>query len=237
MGQVPEQLQIPEYLVIGNGRLARHILHYFSLLNIQAAHWYRGMESAIPEAKRYLVLISDNAIEEFIAENLRDKTGIKIHCSGALTTPLAVGAHPLTTFSPDLYTAEKYKEIFFILDANAPDFAELLPGLPNPHARLDPALKAKYHAHCVMAANYSCLLWQKLFHGFENEFRLPPEAAFPLLQQQTENILRDWKNALTGPLVRGDTATISRNLDALEGDAYRNIYQTFVDSYGKETSC
>lgn len=235
MRQVPKT-QLPDYLVIGNGRVARHFLHYFSLLGIDTAHWHRGLPlDELGDAQHILVLISDDAIEDFIRDNLADKNGTKIHFSGSLVTELAVGAHPLmtfgTTFGQGLYAREKYEEIFFILDDDAPDFNRLLPGLPNPYARLAPARKAQYHAHCVMAANYSCLLWQKLFDAFENDFSLPPEAAFPLLKQQTENLVADRKNALTGPLARGDSATIARNLSALAGDDYQKIYQVFVETY------
>jgi len=224
--------QVPQYLIIGNGRVARHFLHYFSLLGISVSHWHRGLPlEELGDAERILVLIRDDVIENFIRDNLGDKQGIKIHFSGSLVTQLASGAHPLTTFGQGLYAREKYEEIFFILDDTAPDFTQLLPGLPNPHARLAPAMKAKYHAHCVMAANYSCLLWQKLFDAFENDFNLPAEAAFPLLKQQTDNLVSDRENALTGPLLRGDQATIARNLAALSGDAYQNIYQVFVETY------
>lgn len=232
MGQVPKTRQIPQYLIIGNGRVARHFLHYFSLLGIDTAHWHRGLPlDALGDAQRILVLIRDDAIEDFIRTHLAAKNGTKIHFSGALVTELAVGAHPLMTFGQGLYAREKYEEIFFILDDDAPGFNRLLPGLPNPHARLAAADKAAYHAHCVMAANYSCLLWQKLFDAFEYDFSLPPEAAFPLLKQQTENLVTDRKNALTGPLARGDSATISRNLAALAGDDYQKIYQVFVETY------
>jgi len=230
--QVPEKAQVPQYLIIGNGRVARHFLHYFSLLGISVSHWHRGLPlEELGDAQHILVLIRDDAIESFIRTHLGDKQGTKIHFSGALTTDLAIGAHPLMTFGPELYAREKYEEIFFILDDTAPEFTALFPALPNSHARLAPAMKAKYHAHCVMAANYSCLLWQKLFDAFEDDFNLPAKAAFPLLKQQTENLVTDRKNALTGPLARGDNATIARNLAALSGDRYQNIYQVFVETY------
>lgn len=39
MGQVP---QISPLLIIGNGRLAKHLQHYYSLLGFQTYHWHRG---------------------------------------------------------------------------------------------------------------------------------------------------------------------------------------------------
>lgn len=230
--------QVPEYLVIGQGRVARHFLHYFSLLNLPVAHWHRGLPpSSLPDAPRILVLVSDRAIEKVIDENLQGKKGVKIHFSGALATPKAFGAHPLMTFGTELYALEKYRNIPFIIDDNAPALEDLLPGLPNPHARLDPEKKAKYHAMCVLSGNFTCILWQKMFESLQKEFHIPAAAAHLYLQQQAENLVRDYKNALTGPLARGDEDTIARNIAALEGDPFQDIYKTFVKVYQEEKPC
>jgi predicted short-subunit dehydrogenase-like oxidoreductase (DUF2520 family) len=133
------------------------------------------------------------------------------------------------TFNTGLYGLDKYQSIPFVVDATAPPFAALLPGLPNPHVTLAPELKAKYHALCVLSGNFSCLLWQKFFAALESEFHLPVSTAHPYLRQQMENLLTDYTTAFTGPLARGDRETIEKNLKALEGDPFQRIYQSFVD--------
>jgi 3-methyl-2-oxobutanoate hydroxymethyltransferase len=55
----------------------------------------------------------------------------------------------------------------------------------------------------------------------------------PYLRQQAENLMVDYKTALTGPLLRGDHATLARNIGALQGDPFQKIYQSFVDTYAK----
>lgn len=229
--------QVPHYLIIGNGRLARHLCHYFShIYPHNYRQWHRAMPLAsLPReterATHILLAISDKAIDDFIGEHLQDTTAIKIHFSGSLVTPHASGAHPLMTFGPDLYPIETYRSIPFIVDDGAPDFADLLPGLTNPHMRIKPAQKAKYHALCVMAGNFSCILWQKLFSSLEEEFGIPAEAADMFLRQQTENLLSNRNGALTGPLARGDKETLRRNLDALTGDPFESIYEAFVAAW------
>jgi len=182
-------------------------------------------------ASHILLLIRDDAIEPFVKTHLAESKAVKIHFSGALNTRGIYGAHPLMTFGAALYAPEKYRDIHFIIDADAPDFAALLPGLPNAHARLDPAQKAKYHALCVMAGNFSCLLWQKLFDTLQSDFDIPAAAALPYLSQQTENLIADYRTALTGPLARGDAATIACNIAALKGDEFQAVYQAFVNAY------
>ncbi len=230
--------QVPAYLVIGNGRVARHFRHYLSSLSIPYQSWDRSQDAAalpplVRAASHILLLVGDGAIEE-LALGLKTRA-LKIHFSGSLVTPQAFGAHPLMTFGPDLYAPEKYRDITFVVDENAPE--DILPGLPNAQVRLSPDKKAKYHALCVMAGNFSCLLWQKLFADFKDEMNIAPEAAHPYLRQQMENLLMNYKTALTGPLARGDSATIARNMQALEGDAFQRVCKSFVEAYREKKPC
>lgn len=226
--------QVPQYLIIGNGRVARHFCHYFSRLNISYTQWKRPeplarLKELASAATHILILISDQAIEPFITEHLQGVKAVKVHFSGALVSQLAYGAHPLMTFNTGLYALDKYQSIPFVVDAAAPEFDTLLPGLSNAHVRLAPELKAKYHALCVLSGNFSCLLWQKFFSALESDLHLPPETGYAYLRQQTENLLADYASAFTGPLARGDKETIRKNLTALEGDPFQRIYQSFVD--------
>lgn len=228
--------QIARYLIVGNGRVARHFRHYLALLHLPASQWHRGetlaeLRERLPAATHILLLISDRAIEPFIEEHLQDTRAIKVHFSGALATQKAYGAHPLMTFNRGLYTLEKYRAIPFVVDADAPSFATLLPGLPNTHEALPVHLKAKYHAVCVLSGNFSCLLWQKFFDTLAYEFHFPPEMGRAVLRQQMENLLEDRASAFTGPLARDDRETIEKNLQALTGDPFKAIYQSFVDAY------
>lgn len=228
--------QAPTYLIIGNGRVARHFIHYFNLLSIPCLHWHREhpltrLHELASQSTHILLLISDDTIEGFIQNHLILTQACLIHFSGSVNTDLAFGAHPLMTFSHHLYSLDDYKRIAFVIDECAPEFSRLLPGLPNTSVRLTKSQKQKYHAMCVMAGNFSCLLWQKLFSTFENEFNMPASAAYPYLQQQMKNLQSDYQRALTGPLVRNDQATIDKNLSALEGDAFQSLYQSFVHYY------
>jgi predicted short-subunit dehydrogenase-like oxidoreductase (DUF2520 family) len=232
--------QVPHYLIIGNGRVARHFQFYFTKLKISYSSWHRQephstLQQFIKDSSHILLLISDGAIEEFIAKELKDNSQILIHFSGSLITSSAYGTHPLMTFSDTLYPEDQYKTIPFIIDQDAPAFHELFPALPNAHFRLAKELKGKYHALCVLSGNFSCMLWQKLISSFENEFKFNPEIAQPYLLQQTQNILNNHKTALTGPLVRNDFSTIKNNIAALDSDPFQDVYKSFIECYQKLT--
>jgi len=230
--------QVPHYLLIGNGRVARHFQYYFWLTKISFSQWERrqsfeDLQEKVSAASHILILISDKNIAAFVKQHLNNSSAIKIHFSGSLVTEFAYGAHPLMTFAENLYSLEQYQKIPFVIDADAPDFQELLPDLVNPSVRLEKMQKAKYHALCVLSGNFSCMLWQKLLNTLETEFNFAPGIAHPYILQQTQNLLLDAKNALTGPLVRDDQQTIHKNLQALSADPFQKVYQSFVDCYQK----
>lgn len=231
--------QVPDYLVIGSGRVAQHFQHYFTLMQIPFSSWHRqqdaqNLQEKLQRATHVLLLISDRAIENFIDNYLENCNSMLIHFSGSLVTEKAYGAHPLFTFNQSKYSLEQYQAIPFILDHDAPDFEALFPQLPNLHVRLNKNQKAKYHALCVLSGNFSCMLWQKIFSEFENSFKIPQTIAHPYLQQVMHNLLNDSRTAMTGPLVRGDTNTIQNNLAALDSDSFQDIYKSFVECYQKQ---
>ncbi len=108
MGQVPTLHRC--YLIIGGGRLATHLAHYFSLLDIPYCQWTRQTEhplsTLLNPIQKVLLAVWDDAIEP-LAKPIPNKT--LIHFSGVLSTKLAEGAHPLFTFGPDLYDLVQYK--------------------------------------------------------------------------------------------------------------------------------
>jgi predicted short-subunit dehydrogenase-like oxidoreductase (DUF2520 family) len=236
MRQVPSPAAAP-FGVIGDGRVARHFQHYFGLLNLPVRRWARRSGSSPIEAMApcgtVMVLISDGAIDPFIAAWPALTTHRLVHCSGNLVTPAAECAHPLMTFGPDLYDLPTYRQIPFVLDAGRTAFVELLPGLPNPSFTIDATDRPSYHAHCVMAGNFTTLLWRKFFDVLEHRLGIPAEAAHPFLTRTVQNLIADPGRALTGPLARGDAATIAANLTALEGDPFHEVYSAFARAYAR----
>ena len=236
MRQVPSPGTAP-FGIVGDGRVARHFRHYFDLLNRPVRVWSRRAADRTPvdalaPCGTVLILISDAAIEPFIGAWPDLGTHRLVHCSGSLVTAPAECAHPLMTFGPDLYDLATYERIPFVLDTGGTPFDALLPGLPNPSFTIPATDRPSYHAHCVMAGNFSTLLWAKLFGELER-FGVPAEAARPFLMQTTRNLVAHAEQGLTGPLARGDAATIAANLTALEGDPFREVYSAFVRAYAR----
>jgi len=232
VGQVPSD-DAP-YLLVGNGRLSRHLQHYFDLEGIRWRLWARAMglplEGTLDGVRAVLLLIADDAIEGFLARHADPAGPPWIHCSGSLSTPLAIGVHPLMTFGDELYGHAEYRRMAFVCDRGALPFEELFPRLANPHFAIEPADRPLYHALCAMAGNFTTLLWQHAFAAFEGRLSLPRSVLYPYLEQVASNLERS-ASPLTGPLARGDCRTIERHLEALEGDPFHAVYESFVAAH------
>ncbi|MCS5711231.1 DUF2520 domain-containing protein [Candidatus Berkiella aquae] len=234
------QVPFTHYLVIGDGRMARHFCHYLSLLNLPFHTWNRrqhdefSLQQALLRASHVVVLIKDSAIESFVARWQRpERLQIWVHFSGQKIIPEVFGCHPLMTFAHQLYDLATYQSVPFILTDHSVLFSDLLPHLPNQAQVISADLKTFYHALCVISGNFTCLVWQKFFHELTETFQIPHTIAIPYFKQIMQNILTDPTNCLTGPLVRGDKPTIDAHLQALQNDDFSPIYQAVLH-YFKE---
>lgn len=154
-----------------------------------------------------------------------------VHCSGALGREaleaaaglgaLTGGFHPLQTLAgPD--TARRLRGAYVALDAEPP-LAETLRELATtigarPFA-LDAHDRALYHTAAVMVANYTIALYAcgvRLLEiaGLPEDVRA--RALLPLVRGAVASLESAAPaDALTGPLARGDVATVARHLTAL----------------------
>jgi predicted short-subunit dehydrogenase-like oxidoreductase (DUF2520 family) len=237
------------YAILGGGRLARHFSHYFQLSGIQHFCWTRDSRSdfnsfntgdteqrlraTVENADCILLLVSDSAIAGMLKlyPFLHEKK--LVHCSGALSFPGVACAHPLMTFSAQMYSLETWQSVPFMLEEGS-RFKDLFPALSNPNFHVPVDKKANYHACCVMAGNFAQVLWKGVTERFENELNLPASSLHPYLKQVLGNFMARPDSALTGPLSRNDQATIERNLQSLNGDPMQDLYRAFVQFHTLE---
>jgi hypothetical protein len=214
--------------IVGDGRVATHFSHYFRLLGIPYRQWSRRSPAeSLANCPVILLLVSDPAIEE-LASRYPGRT--RVHFSGSFRSPDVHGMHPLMTFGHEVYSLVEYERISFVAEDPAL-FRRLFPALANPCYGIRPSDKARYHALCAMAGNFTGFLWAKLFEEFPSALGIPAEAAIPYLEQVCRNIATSPTHPegfLTGPIVRGDVATIAKHLAALDSDPYRSVYEAFA---------
>jgi predicted short-subunit dehydrogenase-like oxidoreductase (DUF2520 family) len=103
----------------------------------------------------------------------------------------------------------------------------------NPSWVIEPARRQRYHALCVLAGNFTTLLWRKFFFELEQDVGIAREQALPYLESIACGLAG--KGApLSGPLSRGDQVTLQSNLDALKGDPFEQVYRAFMSAYQQQ---
>jgi predicted short-subunit dehydrogenase-like oxidoreductase (DUF2520 family) len=216
------------YGIVGDGRMASHFAHYLGLLGLPFRQWSRrAPQPGLDGCTVILLLVSDPAIEELAA---RHPGQTCVHFSGSFLSERVYGMHPLMSFGRELYGLDDYRRIAFVAE-DAALFRRLFPALPNPVYAIRREDKARYHALCAMAGNFTGFLWAKLFHDFPATLGIPAAAAIPYLEQVCRNIAAtpaEPERFLTGPIVRGDRAAVDKHLAALRGDAYQAVYAAFA---------
>ena len=237
MRQVPAKNKQYSYLIVGNGKLSKHFQNYFSLKNISYKVWTRSSEESFQSIGQYagsiLVLIKDDELQNFIENNHKKLSTATtwIHCSGMLSTNLAESAHPLMTFTDEVYSPETYESITFITEKSRKSFNELFPELKNPNYEIESNQKTLYHAFCVLSGNFTSMIW-KFFFDYLKSKNIPESAAYLYLTTITEN-LKNNSAPLTGPIQRNDKKTIQKHLESLKDYPVKNIYISFLEAYDK----
>jgi predicted short-subunit dehydrogenase-like oxidoreductase (DUF2520 family) len=92
--------------------------------------------------------------------------------------------------------------------------------------RVAPDQRARYHAAATIASNHLVALLGQAMRVAEAA-GVPPEALLPLVRSSVDNVeALGARDALTGPVARGDGDTVVRHLDALAAEeqaAYRAL--------------
>jgi predicted short-subunit dehydrogenase-like oxidoreductase (DUF2520 family) len=230
--RVPNK-KIKRYTIVGDGKMSLHLCHYFSLLGINYNCWSRKqsinqLKAQIKNTDLVILLISDNAIEQFVRDNSFINKNILVHFSGVLSSHNIIGCHPLMTFSNDLYDIKTYQDIPFVCDEGI-DFYELFPKLSNQFFSINQADKAYYHAMCVMAGNFTQILMKETAAELTSKMHLPDNILFPYLLRNTLNFIKNPNNSSTGPIQRGDFTTINKHLQVLKNCPMEVLYKCFVN--------
>ncbi len=227
-------------LLIGSGRLATHLKHWFNLLslqNIKLTSWSKDMTQAelnqlTKSATHIWLAITDDQIIPFYEQTLKEYLNdhqTTVHFSGSVFHKNIACAHPLMTFSSQTYSFETYRKIQFALFDQKTNLSDLMPGFANPCFQILPEHKEFYHALCVVSGNLPQLIWSKTLSLAEN-LNIPTSALHNYIETVTNNFISLGSKAVTGPLVRKDLKTITANLNNLKNKSseLHSIYKSFI---------
>lgn len=191
--------------------------------------------AALPVADVYLLAVADDQIVPACAALAASRPlagAIVFHCSGALASGALEAArlagahvasvHPIRSFADPAAVAASFAGTFCGIEGDAPALAVLLPVLQAIGARpvtIDAAAKTVYHAAAVFASNYLVTVLDAALRAYAAAGiaeEVARELVRPLAQESLDNTLRlGAAAALSGPVARGDFATVHRQQAAV----------------------
>lgn len=170
-------------------------------------------DARMPDADIALLCVPDSAIAA-VAFAARPHARLVAHVSGA--TPLAdvdFSIHPLQTFT-GTETPEVFRGIGVAVDGRTPEALavaeQLAAALGATPFRVDDAHRAEYHAAASFASNFVLTVLDAA-ERLAAPSGLDRAHLAPLVQQTVDNwVASGAASALTGPIARGDEATVAR---------------------------
>jgi predicted short-subunit dehydrogenase-like oxidoreductase (DUF2520 family) len=196
---------------------------------VDALGWLRA-------ADVWMLAVSDDRLPEVAAAlaQAHDVSGaVVFHCSGAKASgelaPLrAAGAaiasvHPVRSFADPAAVAAAFDGTWCGVEGDPAALALLVPAFEAAGARIvaiDAAAKTVYHAASVFASNYLVTVLDAALRAYQAA-GIPEgvarELAQPLAAETLANVMRlGAEQALSGPIARGDEATVARQQSAVE---------------------
>ena len=186
-------------------------------------------------ARVWMLAVGDDAIVpacEALATHGQLAGAIVFHCSGAkasgeLQAARAAGAHvasvhPVRSFADPQAVAADFAGTFCGIEGDQEALALLEPAFAAIGARLvriDPTAKTVYHAAAVFASNYLVTVVDAALRAYEAAgvpASVARELARPLATEALVNVFRlGPEAALSGPVARGDFATVARQQQAV----------------------
>ena len=178
----------------------------------------------------WMLAVTDDAIADVaaaLAQSTPVEGAVVFHCSGAKTSgeldalrragAVVASVHPVRSFADPTAVAAAFDGTFCGVEGDAAALAILLPAFEAIGARpvrIDPAAKTVYHAAAVFASNYVVTVMDAALRAYEAAgipADVARELARPLATETLANVLRlGPEAALSGPIARGDAATVAR---------------------------
>ena len=199
-----------------------------------------------------MLTVADDDIEDvsnqLLLEQLLKPYSIIFHCSGSKSSSILqslrdaghsiASIHPVRSFASPEVVVTDFADTYCGVEGDAKALAILIPAFEAIGARifmLEAEHKLRYHAASVFASNYLVTLMDVALKTYQAAGISPEMAsalAQPLAKKTLENVFNtSTQDALTGPIKRGDFATVEKQLADLRlwNQPVASLYQAFID--------
>ena len=200
------------------------------------SNYYSNIGQIVAASDIIFITTSDDQIESVVKQLCEDcclKPGqLIVHTSGALPSTIlspvkAFGCfvysmHPLQAFADVDKSASDLSKTYFCVEGDEEKISVLegiLLTCKNAYFKARPEQKILYHASACMLSNYLVTLIHnslKLMNDIQIDNTTAFKAMLPLVNSTIQNVLDlGTKDALTGPISRGDIDTVKKQLEAI----------------------
>lgn len=193
--------------------------------------------TALRRADVWMLAVGDDQIAPVCADLAATgllQGAVVFHCSGARSSAALQAAsdagahvasvHPVRSFADPAAVAQDFAGTFCGVEGDAAALAALSLALAAIGARpvvIDAAAKTVYHAAAVFASNYLVTVIDAALRAYQAAgipAEVARELARPLATETLANVFRlGPETALSGPIARGDWATVTRQHEAVAG--------------------
>lgn len=212
----------------------------------------------LPCADLILLTVPDQQIVS-VAENLSISPNLQsgtvvLHCSGALNSECLsslrtkhcalASIHPALSFTEPHLAVLQFANTLCALEGDVAALNVLTPlftTIGGQVYQIKPEHKTLYHVAAVFATNYTVTLVQQAYDGFlaaglsKQQAKTLADAFLSNVSKNMEQVAEP-KQALTGPLQRGDVVTIERHLQVLTDPDVRALYLSLAHATLSMTS-
>jgi 2-dehydropantoate 2-reductase len=224
-------------VIFGPGRVGASVAAFAASLGHETALLSRAdgarAGAEVARADRVAAAIPDDALNDWHAE-WRGRLGGKraFHFSGARVIEGLPGYHPLYSFPTAPLDPAQFGKIAIAREPDAAPFAEIIPGANNPEFAVAAEDRAFYHALAVVSGNFAAHIWNETATAFAERLGANSgEILSAYLGSVVDRFRESPAASLTGPVARGDAATVRANLQALErAPRLRALYESFLKS-------
>lgn len=192
--------------------------------------------AALAPAQVFILAVGDDQIvpaSAALAQAVALAGSVVFHCSGALASDrlqavqsagaAVASVHPIRSFADPQAVAQAFAGTYCGIEGDAAALAVLTPALQAIGAQpvpIDAAAKTVYHAAAVFASNYLVTVLDAALRAYQAA-GIPEAVARqlvqPLASESMANVFRlGAATALSGPIARGDMATVERQLQAVQ---------------------
>ena len=206
--------------------------------------------NAMPAADLIFITTNDaniSTVAKQLSKSPRLRSGsVVVHCSGALGEDIlhclvergchVASVHPMHSFIIPELSAKNFLGTYCAVSGTSSAVAmvyKVMSWIGAKTFAVDPKRKALYHSGGVFAANYLLTLAASALQCFSGA-KINDDNALGIvisLMQSTLNNLQQLQSpqqALTGPLRRGDHATVAAHLQALPTAVERELYEVLA---------